>query len=144
MHYFMKYEMNSENMVRFLNELKCQRCEHPCCIRISPDDGIALLPYESSQMADAMGISHRQFKDRYTFLKDGKRFMFAPCPFYDKESKTCISAIRKARPQVCRQFPFSRFIDIKGKKYMTVNVDCPAGKIIGEKYGVIPESVGVS
>lgn len=139
MHYFMKYEANAENIIRFLNEFKCQRCEHPCCIRI--DDGVVLLNYEANQIAEGLGISHRQFKDRYTFVKDGKRFIHTPCPFYSKELKGC--TIHSFRPQVCRQFPFSRYIQMNGKRYMTVNVDCPSGKIIGEKYGVKPESVGV-
>lgn len=143
MHYFMPYESNYQNIVRFLNEFKCQRCDKPCCIRIEPGEGIALLPYESKQLAKALGISHHKFKETYTFTREGRRFLFSPCPFYDEKTKTCIPEIRKDRPQVCKQFPFSRFIQVNGKRMMTVNVDCPGGRIIGEKYGVKPESVGV-
>jgi len=141
MHYFMNYEATAENIVRFLNEFKCQRCEKSCCQRLDPNDGIILRQGETAILAHGLGMSHRQFKDRYTFVKDGKRFMVAPCPFYSGEIKGC--SIHSFRPQVCRQFPFNKSIEVNGKKYMTVNVDCPGGKIIGEKYGVTPETVGV-
>lgn len=141
MHYLMEYEAKAENIVRFLNEFKCQRCEKSCCQRLDSHDGIILRNGETNLLAYNLRISHRQFKDRYTFLKDSKRFLVAPCPLYSEDIKGC--SIHQFRPQVCRQFPFNRSIEIKEKKYMTVNVDCPAGKVIGEKYGVIPESVGV-
>ena len=141
MHYFMEHEATTENIVKFLNIFKCQRCKKSCCQRLDPNDGIALKRGETATLASNLGISHSQFKDRYTFVKDGNRFMVAPCPFYSEEVKGC--SIHRFRPQVCRQFPFNKSIEIKGVNYMTVNVDCPSGKIIGEKYGVIPETVGV-
>ena len=92
-------------------------------------------------LAYNLNMSHSQFKKQYTFTKYGRRFLVAPCPFYDARIRGC--SIHSFRPQVCRQFPFNRSIEVDGKLMMTVNVDCPAGKIIGEKYGVVPESVGV-
>lgn len=139
MHYFMEYEANTENIVRFLNEFKCQRCKPSCCQRLDPKDGIALRNGESRTLAENLGISHRQFKDRYTFIEDSRRFMVAPCPFYSEDMRGC--SIHSFRPQVCRQFPFNKSIEVSNKKCMTVNVDCPAGKIIGEKYGVVPVGV---
>lgn len=141
MHYLMKYEATTENIVRFLNEFKCQRCKPSCCQRLDLKDGIALRDGETKLLAEGIGISHRQFKDKYTFVRDNRRFMIAPCPFYSEEINGC--SIHDIRPQVCRQFPFNHSIEVKGKKYMTVNVDCPGGKLIGEKYGVIPQTVGV-
>lgn len=141
MHWLMKYGMTRDNIVRFLNEFECQRCKHSCCQRLDPEDGIILRQGESAMLADRLRISHRQFKDRYTFTKDGSRFLIAPCPFYSAEINGC--SIHSFRPQVCRQFPFNKSIQVGDRLMMTVNVDCPAGKIIGEKYGIKPETVGV-
>lgn len=138
MNYFLNVPFTRDNLIKFLSEFKCQRCKESCCLKV--DDGIVLLPDEVERLAILKGMSKSKFKEAYTVARDGKRFMVCPCPFY-KVGEDC--TIHRNRPRVCQQFPFNRVYRKYGVDYMTVNVDCPSGKIIGEKYGIKPESVGV-
>jgi len=125
--YVLDRPMTTDNVRFYLAEFKCQRCKDSCCLKVA--SGIALKPHEDEMLAELKGMSQSKFKEQYTFTKDGKRFMVSPCPFYDTEVNCTIHA---HRPQVCRQYPFNR--SYQGK--ITANPNCPAGKVIGEKYGV--------
>ena len=122
--YQLKEPMSAENVTYYLSKFKCQRCKPSCCVKVNK---IALKPNEDKTLAAALGIPLNRFKRYYTFTEDGNRFMTAPCPFY-KDKCT----IYKDRPQVCRQYPFNR----SHNGCITVNHNCPAGVLVGEKYGV--------
>lgn len=122
--YILKEEISLENMKHYLSLFKCQRCKPSCCTTVKC---IILKDGEAEQLAILKGMTVSEFKGKYTFVVEGNTFMTAPCPFY-KEEIDC--TIYNSRPQVCRQFPFNNVV--KGK--MTV-YPCPAGKLIGEKYG---------
>ncbi len=127
MYYQLKESMTMENVRYYLGKFKCQRCKDSCCTKVTA--GIILKPEEVESLAGLKGLSKKQFKERYTFTKDGNRFMVAPCPFYE-EGIDC--TIHSHRPQVCRQYPFNR----SHNGCITINPNCPAGRVIGEKYGV--------
>ena len=75
MYHPLKYEATTENIVDFLNEFKCQRCEQSCCQRLDPSEGIALKAGEARVLAKNLGMAIKTFKKRYTFTRDEKRFM---------------------------------------------------------------------
>lgn len=119
--------LTEQNMKQLIRQLRCKRCG-TCCNLV---DKIALLKHDIEPMADALGISKHQFKDRYTFTRDGRRFLSAnPCVFYHGGC-----TIYKARPQVCRQFPFNQSYVKEGKNYIGI-VECPAGLEILKEFGV--------
>lgn len=139
MNYFLNVPFTTGNLLRFLSEFKCQRCQDSCCLKAV--DGVAIFPDEIDRLAGLKGLSKKQFKERFTFTREDRRFMPVPCPFFNKGIVGC--TIHRKRPRLCQQFPFNQVYRKNGKRWMTVNVDCPGGKIVGEKYGIKLESVGV-
>lgn len=86
----------------FHSEFHCARCGNCCQGRkdYPKDSGIALQAEEVLILATLKGLSKHQFKDRYTFSRNGRRLMYYPCCFYDNGCR-----IYKNRPVVCRLFP---------------------------------------
>lgn len=128
---FLGVEATEENAMRFDKLVKCRRCKPSCCEGTLFEAGALLFPQEVERLATRMGISKRQFKDSYTYTQDSKRFLKLPCPFY-KEG----CSIYPSRPIVCREFPLNQTYLKNGKMWMTVNMDCPAGRELGERYAV--------
>ena len=94
------------------------------------------------RLAKHLKISRHEFKERYTFIKDGEVRMPCPCPFYSEDINGC--TVHEFRPQVCRKFPFNKTHEINGKRFVTICGDCPAGKEVAKgPVAVMPESVGV-
>ena len=127
---FLGVEATRENGLRFDGLLKCQRCGS-CCNAMIFKTGAMLFPQEVERLAIKVGVSKRQFKDRYTYTQDSKRFLKLPCVFY---KDGC--SVYSDRPIVCREFPLNQIVPKNGKMWMTVNMDCPAGKELGDKYAV--------
>lgn len=127
---FLGAEATPQNYLRFDREFKCQRCAS-CCQGIIFSDGCLLFPDEVERLAIEARLSKRQFKDRHTYAKDGKRFLKLPCLFY---KDGC--SIYSVRPRVCHEFPLNQLVRKNGKFEMTVNMDCPGGKELGDKYAV--------
>ena len=128
---FLGVEATKENGLLFDSLLKCQRCGH-CCEATLFATGAVLYPQEVERLAIKVGISKHQFKDRYTYTQDGRRFLKLPCIFYKDGACSAYSI----RPVVCREFPLNQLVSHNGKMEMTVNMDCPAGKELGNKYAV--------
>ena len=128
---FLGVEATDENARRFDQILKCQRCGS-CCTGSLFKTGALLFPQELTQLAIEAGISNRKFKDRYTYAENGRRFLNLPCLFY----KDGGCSVYPVRPLVCREFPLNQIVPRDGKMWMTVNMDCPAGKELGDKYAV--------
>ena len=128
---FLGVEATKENGLRFDKLLKCQRCGK-CCTGVLFETGALLFPFEVEKLAIKLGISKHQFKDRYTYTQEDKRFLKLPCPFY----KDGDCSVYEVRPIVCREFPLNQLVPKNGKMEMTVNMDCPAGKELGNKYAV--------
>ena len=127
MAYFLNVPATSENFTFFNRQLKCQRCGMCCKTKA----GQILKPNEVDLLAEKLKLSKHQFKEKYTFTKDGERFINSPCPFLNGGC-----SIYSFRPQVCRQFPFNKVYHHPTKgDYMTV-ADCPAGRIINDRFGV--------
>jgi len=102
--------MTTENVKLLLARFKCQRCEDSCCLKVTA--GAMLKEGELYWLPAEL-----------THIKDGKRFLNIPCPFY-RDGCTIYSI----RPQVCRQYPFNRS-DSQGN--ITINPNCPAGRELG-------------
>ena len=134
--YVLDRTLTLDNMKFYLAKFRCQRCKESCCTKVAY--GIILKDAEVEQLAELKKLSKSKFKEELTFTKDGKRFMVSPCPFYDAQVNC---SIHSYRPQVCRQYPFNRSY----QGHITANPNCPAGILVGEKYGVkLPEMVKVS
>lgn len=132
---FLGVEANDQNARFFDKSCKCQRCGKCCKGEIFPADqqGIIIFPQELERLVIESGLSKKKFKERFTYTKDGQRFLRLPCIFY-KEGSVC--SIYRYRPLACREFPLNQVVPKNGKKWMTVNMDCPAGKELGDKYAV--------
>lgn len=126
---FLGVEYTLQNYLRFDRKLKCQKCGR-CCQGVF-SDGSLLYPDEVERLATEAGLSKRQFKDRHTYTKDGQRVLKQPCLFYNDGC-----SIYSMRPRVCHQFPLNQPYRKNGKMWMVVNMDCPAGKELGDKYAV--------
>ena len=139
MYYVTLFEASKETIEGFLRMFKCQRCQPSCCTKVN--DGIVVKDSDVIRLADHLGIGFKEFEKQYTFHMNGERRIKGPCPFYSEEINGC--TVHDFRPIVCFQFPFNKVVDIKGKKFVTICGDCPAGKELGERFGIKPESVGV-
>lgn len=127
---FLGVEATKENGLRFDSLLKCQRCGK-CCNATLFDTGVLLFPFEIERLAIKSNLSKRQFKERFTYTENGRRFLKLPCPFYQDGC-----SVYSVRPVACREFPLNQIVPKNGKMWMTVNMDCPAGKELGNKYAV--------
>jgi len=128
---FLGVEATRENGLHFDRLLKCQKCG-ACCNAKLFTTGALLFPQEVERFAEKAGISKHQFKDRHTYTENGQRFLKLPCLFY----KDGGCSIHSDRARVCREFPLNQIVPKNGKMWMTVNMDCPAGKELGDKYAV--------
>ena len=90
----------------FFQMFHCQKCGE-CCLGVgeASDEGISLMPEEVVRLADIMLLSKRKFKDRFTFIKEGRRLLKYPCPLYSSNSHLC--TIYERRPIVCRAYPLN-------------------------------------
>lgn len=127
---FLPFVMTKETFQGMMYYFECQRC-NLCekvitCVRVTPDDILRISNHLNITIAD--------FHSKYMM---NETHMPSPCPFFDGEGCT----IHAVRPLVCVQFPFNQTIKIKGRDYMTVSMECPAGKIIGEKFGITLDKV---
>lgn len=128
---FLGVEATDRNAERFDKLLKCKRCG-ACCSAVLFKTGVLLFPQEVERLSIRAGVSKRQFKDKYSYTEDGRRFLKLPCPFY-KDGECSVYSVR---PLVCREFPLNQIVPKNGRMWMTVNMDCPAGKELGNKYAV--------
>ena len=125
-----------DTVAEFFKVFHCHRCGE-CCVG-DGGDGISLYPDDVERLSTAMHMSKRQFKDKFTFVTEGKRLLPFPCPFYDSNSLSC--TVHQLRPRVCRLFPFlpsnkpimaeRPYPSTNGAYMVTINARCPAGRSI--------------
>lgn len=120
----------SETVAGFFQMFNCLRCGE-CCI--GGGEGVFLNPDDVDRLSMAMRISKRQFKDKFTFVTEGKRFLPFPCPFYDSNSHLC--TVYQSRPGVCRRFPLfpspkRLYRSSNGAPMMMISARCPEGRKI--------------
>lgn len=125
---YLDVELTRENFKKYYALFKCKQCGK-CCNGLR--GGVLLYPDEIPRLADKAHLSKRQFKDRHTYVKDGKRFLNLPCLFY---KDGC--SIYPDRPEVCMEYPLNKTYVKDSKHYMTVGMACPAGKELADKYAV--------
>lgn len=128
---FLGVEATQENYNHFARKFKCQRCKPSCCECALFKTGAIIYPDEIDRLAELAKLSKKQFKKLHTYTENGKRLMKLPCLFY---KDGC--SIHSSKPQVCREFPLNQAHHKNGKHWMTVNMSCPGGKELGDKYAV--------
>lgn len=107
----------------FFRVFKCRRCGRCCKERTLL--GIALSPEDISNLSVGLGESKRKVKDKYTFVKDGHRFLQGPCPFHSEPS-TC--SVHDSRPGACRLYPVNMPVRAPTGAYMlAVDSFCEEG-----------------
>jgi len=102
----------------FWEAFHCQRCGKCCTGDICK--GAYVSTEVVANMAVHLGMSTKQFKKRYTYTDNGRRYVLQPCPFY-QDGVCKLYHMHNARPTVCRIFPLD--IPVDGK--LTVNARCP-------------------
>ncbi|MFC1875643.1 YkgJ family cysteine cluster protein [Chloroflexota bacterium] len=117
----------------------CKQCGK-CCV--GGAEGVLLPPDDIERLSKGMEMSKRQFKDKFTFITEGKRHLPFPCPFYNLNSHSCM--VYQFRPYKCRLFPFypSSQINIAPNPshlenkvgVISINVRCPEGKAIASQF----------
>lgn len=125
----------SETVAKLFKMFHCQGCGE-CCV--GGGDGVFLNPEDIERLSTGMQISKRRFKDKFTFVTEGKRLLHFPCPFYDSNSHSCI--VYQLRPSVCQLFPFLQsektmiakrpYPSTNGERIVTVSTLCPEGRRI--------------
>lgn len=128
-----------ETVAEFFKMFHCQQCGE-CCLG---QEGVFLLPWDVERLSTAMQMSKRQFKDKFTFVREGRRFLRGPCPFYDSNSHSCI--VYQSRPRVCRLFPLFQLVTFQyndvivpkrfysstnGVSTMGISTQCPVARRI--------------
>ncbi len=103
---FNNIEKARENALSLIKGFKCENCGN-CCNHSNP---ISISKEELEKISKYLGISHKEFKQKY--VKQAKSGYFnlknLPCIFRDEQNKTC--EIYPVRPAVCRIFPFQDLI----------------------------------
>ena len=112
-----------EKATAFFKMFICERCGSCCQTQV----GIVLLPGEAERIAGFLKISSKQFKKRYTFTHDGRRYLNHPCPFLDDPPGCRIFSVY---PQVCRLWPVNTPV---GNGNLYCNSSCPAGRKVVER-----------
>lgn len=136
MYYLTLFEPTKEVIEGFLRMFECQRCGLCCTTSMG---GIVVRHGDTVTLAKALTMDWKTFEQAHTVFREDERRLPVPCKFY--ENRGC--SVYESRPQVCRQFPFNKSIEIKGKRFLTICGDCPAGKKLAQRFGIVPESVGV-
>ena len=117
---YLNVEATEENVKKFDSLFKCKRCGK-CCNELK--GGVLLSPEEVERLA---------IPDEYLIVKGDQIFLKLPCPFY---KDGC--SIYPDRPKVCREFPLNKTYIQNNKIWLTVGMDCPAGKELGDEYAVM-------
>lgn len=111
----------------FWERFKCQRCGR-CCY--TPGAGLYLEKEDFKRIAEHLG-SKKKLKSLCKYDKDlGAWILKQPCPFYDKEEKTC--QIYSIRPQTCTKYPLHP--PMKEMPYnLAVDAFCPAARDLAKE-----------
>ena len=88
-----------------------------CCTARGEYAHVYLNPDELEDLADALELSVREFRRRYTFEDEygytQLRFPDSTCVFLERDTNRC--TVYGARPTQCRTFPFWRDLVQDGK-----------------------------
>lgn len=134
--YFLNKQFTADNLQDYLNLLECQRCGKCCTGELDKElskHGAVLLAGEPQRLAKLKHLTTQKFIGLYCERRHGEIFMRLPCTFLTPTG----CSIWENKAEICRQFPFNQtYLHKKsGVKYMTVADTCPAGVLVGEKYG---------
>ena len=83
----------------------CRNCGHCCKVKSNDDDAILLSKTDVERLSIELNLTKRQFKDKYTFARKGKRYLPKPCVFINDKN---LCTVYNIRPRVCEMYPFNR------------------------------------